>query len=136
MAVSCGHEQVIQSLILHGAHINARDDDGDTPLHWAVRAENERLLELLVKSGANVDLSNEDDETPLDLAFCLGESKMCTLLAQHSKRHLQQQQQQPTLLGTNQSTNQQSPLFLLPSKERPMRGMETESLAPDYFTFA
>jgi cytohesin len=112
LAVSCGHEHVIQSLLAHGAHINARDDEGDTPLHWSVRAENARVLELLVKRGADVDLPNEDEETPLDLAHCLGEAKLCGFLSQYSK--MVPKGNRPSLLGS----------------------MESESLAPDYFTFA
>jgi len=113
LAVSNEHDQVIQSLLARGAHVNARDDEGDTPLHWAVRAENGRLLELLVKCGADVDIPNEDDETSLDLARCLGESNMIAVLQQRSK--------------------------LQPSRGKHggiLNMMESESLAPDYFTFA
>ena len=33
-----GHTQCVATLVLHRADINARDDDGRTPLHQVLRA--------------------------------------------------------------------------------------------------
>ncbi|KAL7296064.1 hypothetical protein TKK_0010618 [Trichogramma kaykai] len=47
------------------AQIDARDEEGDTPLHWALFNEHKRLTELLLRRNANPNLANVHGETPL-----------------------------------------------------------------------
>jgi ankyrin repeat protein len=69
-----GYLAEIKLLLDHGADINAQDNDGNTPLHWAIRLEtyqnlhlNPRLLRTLIKLGANVNQRNNAGDTPLDV---------------------------------------------------------------------
>ena len=52
-----------------GANVDAKDENGDTPLHWAKRfCEPYVLRMLVVEGGANVNITNKDGETPLHYA--------------------------------------------------------------------
>uniref|UniRef100_A0ABD2VXR8 Ion transport domain-containing protein n=1 Tax=Trichogramma kaykai TaxID=54128 RepID=A0ABD2VXR8_9HYME len=46
-------------------NVNAQDDAGGTPLHWALYHGHRRLAKLLLKEGANPNLVNDEGETPL-----------------------------------------------------------------------
>jgi ankyrin repeat protein len=50
------------------ANVNARNAQGETPLHRAVERGMPRLTKLLIDSGANVRARSEHGETPLHLA--------------------------------------------------------------------
>jgi ankyrin repeat protein len=55
-------------LIDAGADVNAADDVGSTPLHFAAKGESEEVVELLIDAGANVNAANNKGETPLNNA--------------------------------------------------------------------
>jgi ankyrin repeat protein len=58
-----GHEiRFAEILVDGGAYINARDKDGETPLHMAYRNNRLEIAQYLVKSG------NDKGETPFQLA--------------------------------------------------------------------
>jgi len=61
---------IVHLLIEYGAHVNARNPEGCTPLHWAseVPVWDLRVVESLLRKGANVNVKNEEDNTPLHLA--------------------------------------------------------------------
>ena len=67
--------RIIEALIKHGADATARDEVGDTPLHWAIREKSDPAVKTLVnEAGAHIiGCKNEDDETPLDFAEEFGE---------------------------------------------------------------
>ena len=49
-------------------HINARNEDGDTCLHLAVKWGDRSVISLLVERGADMDALNNNGESPLSLA--------------------------------------------------------------------
>ena len=49
--------------------MNAKDEDGWTPLHKAATFGNLPIAKLLIGEGANVNAKTEDGETPLDYAY-------------------------------------------------------------------
>lgn len=59
-----------------GANVNAKDKDGDTPLHLAVRFNDLGLVQLLLKNGADPTIKDMYGETPLDWAKTLKEKEI------------------------------------------------------------
>ena len=62
-------------LLIDGAEVNAKDKDGETPLHRVVEGaalynapEFLEVVKLLIDNGAEVNAENNDGETPLILA--------------------------------------------------------------------
>lgn len=54
-------------------YLNAPNDDGNTPLHLAIkRGAHVDTVKLLVEQGAGVNTPDKDGHTPLDLASTKG----------------------------------------------------------------
>eukprot|EP00962_Isochrysis_galbana_P048724 scaffold20382_cov129-Isochrysis_galbana.AAC.5 len=58
MAVRKKNADTTQSLINHGADINFKDANGDSPLHMAVEAGSTELIGILAKNGAHLNQVN------------------------------------------------------------------------------
>ncbi|XP_015593022.1 rabankyrin-5 isoform X2 [Cephus cinctus] len=54
-----GLEQVVQTLVEHGANVNARDSEGKTPVHVAIQNQHAQIISLLL-CHPNIDLSLRD----------------------------------------------------------------------------
>jgi ankyrin repeat protein/tetratricopeptide (TPR) repeat protein len=52
--------------------VEARDNDGDTPLHYAAYGGNVELINYLIDKGAKLDLQDRQRKTPLHLAATYG----------------------------------------------------------------
>jgi len=59
----------VQAELDKGADVNAKDDDGRTPLNYAAYTGQKEIAELLIKKGADVNAKDEDGGTPLHQAF-------------------------------------------------------------------
>jgi hypothetical protein len=55
-------------LINSGADLEARNNNGNTPLHLAARSGDEEVVELLIQMEADIDAKDNDGNTPLALA--------------------------------------------------------------------
>jgi ankyrin repeat protein len=66
-AVSFDDPALIRALVNGGANIHARDDDGLTPLDWAVLAHHPSTVNALLSLGADADVNAKDNfgYTPL-----------------------------------------------------------------------
>jgi hypothetical protein len=60
-----GSPELVEALIQAGADVNAPNDAGDTPLHWAVRLEDLASVVLLLDAGANPESTNKSGEKPI-----------------------------------------------------------------------
>lgn len=58
-----------QRLLDAGAELDAQDELGRTPLHWAAIAHNTDFLSLLIAAGADVTAQDHDGASVMDLAF-------------------------------------------------------------------
>lgn len=59
--------EMVELLLKHNAAVNARDDDGMTPLHTAANQGSREAMEVLLAHKADVNARDNDDETPLHL---------------------------------------------------------------------
>jgi ankyrin repeat protein len=75
-AVTSGNRDTVRALLKSRADVNAREADGTTSLHWAVRADDLETARLLLRAGADVNASNRYSLTPLSLAATNGNAAM------------------------------------------------------------
>ncbi|XP_047363247.1 rabankyrin-5 isoform X1 [Vespa velutina] len=71
-----GLEQVVQTLIEHGADVNARDAEGKTPVHVAIQNQHSQIISLLL-CHPNIDLNKRDKKglTPFAAALTVRNNK-------------------------------------------------------------
>src|SRR5208282_701479 len=65
-AAANGYVDVVKALLVAKADVNARKNDGETPLHTAY--SNADVTKLLLANGADVNARRNDGKTPLHLA--------------------------------------------------------------------
>jgi ankyrin repeat protein len=70
----------IQALLEKGADVNAKRNDGWTPLHWASCENHIEIAELLIEKGADVDAKDNENWTPLHWASCENHIEIAELL--------------------------------------------------------
>ena len=65
-----GEVEVLQALLKAGAKANARDKDGDTPVHYAAAQGHLACIKALAAAPGGCDLEavDNDGETPMDVA--------------------------------------------------------------------
>lgn len=71
---------VIKAMVKAGYHVNARNEDGDTVLHYAVRDGRGEVVRYLIKKGADYNLANKEQVTPLQLAVEEGLDEVLPLM--------------------------------------------------------
>ena len=78
----CWSAKAAYLVISSGADVNARDDFGNSPLHYAVARHDADpfLISELVSAGASVDAINADGDTPLHVAVARCRSNVAVLV--------------------------------------------------------
>ena len=70
LASTTSNLRLIRLLIQEGGDVNAQDEDGETPLHWAMaRGGNYEVARLLIENGADLANNTIDESTPLHTYF-------------------------------------------------------------------
>ncbi|XP_053593276.1 ankyrin-1 [Microplitis demolitor] len=75
--------EIAKLLISKGANVNARTNDNDTALAYAVLHQNPYVVEALLLHGANIDHLNSFGDTLLHMAAIKGKIEIIRLLIQH-----------------------------------------------------
>ena len=94
------HEQVVTSLDRKHNLLEAKDQEGKTPLLTAIKYHHEQVVEQLIISGANLRARNKYKKTPLHLASYWGNLNIVQLLIE----------KKPNLLKAK-DRNKETPLF-------------------------
>lgn len=73
-------EEMIELLIGARALVNEKNNDGNTPLHKAAYNGLVNVMELLISNGARIDVVNKENMTPLHLAVQEGHREVAAFL--------------------------------------------------------
>ncbi|CAM9598019.1 unnamed protein product [Scytosiphon promiscuus] len=83
LAAACGHAQVVQVLLQHGADISSGNGLKQTPLHAAAGAANPaNSLRLLLDAGGDVGSRDSAGRTPLHFAASVGTPAAISILVE------------------------------------------------------
>ena len=78
-----GDIEAVKQHLAAGADVNAKDENGKTPLHRAAMHGSKEIVELLIGNGADVDVKDRFSKTPLDWAINFKHTETADLLRKH-----------------------------------------------------
>ncbi|XP_017884422.1 rabankyrin-5 [Ceratina calcarata] len=111
-----GLEQVVQTLIEHGANVNARDFEGKTPIHVAIQNQHSPIISLLL-CHPNIDLTKRDKKglTPFATALTYRNNKAAQAILERLPKAAEQYDNKGRnfLHTAIQKNDMESILFLL-----------------------
>jgi ankyrin repeat protein len=85
-AIQFHQTDVVKLLIEKGAKVNAKDEFGDIPLHYAALSANVEVVELLIAKGTNVNAKGYWRYTPLHNAAKTGSKDVIDLLLKNGAK--------------------------------------------------
>lgn len=83
LAAYAGEMETCKKLLKDRADVNAKDVDGETALHYAVRGNKPEVCELLLKSGVDVEARGLWGGTAVHYAAMCGCPEIIKMLAEH-----------------------------------------------------
>ena len=81
-AAKQGDVATLRLLVSQRGDVNAREPDGMSALHWAVRRDDVDAVSLLIKAGADVNAANRYGVTPLWIAATNGSERIVRQLVE------------------------------------------------------
>ncbi|KKP03521.1 hypothetical protein THAR02_04384 [Trichoderma harzianum] len=83
LAALDGKADVTESLLIQGANIEAKNNEGRTPFYVAICNGNTDMAISLLNQGANIEATQEDGSTALHIVVFHGKTDMVKFLLQH-----------------------------------------------------
>ncbi|XP_073705503.1 transient receptor potential cation channel subfamily A member 1a [Garra rufa] len=86
-AASMGHFRIIRLIvqITGQQELNASDEEGNTPLHWAVQKDQPGSCSVLLTLGADPNILNNNQQSPLHMAVSLSKNFVLEQLVSHKQ---------------------------------------------------
>ena len=78
-----GNIEAVKQHLAAGTDVNAKNEWGGTPLHFATFGSHKEVVELLIAKGADVNAKEKYGETPLDWAIFNKQTETADLLREH-----------------------------------------------------
>jgi protein phosphatase 1 regulatory subunit 16A len=78
--------QTVKALLEMGADVSCRDQEGNTPLHYAVELDHAQIARALLRHGANVMAANTEGFTPATLVERLGATECAEAVKEVARR--------------------------------------------------
>ena len=82
-AAKDGNIEAVKQHLAAGMDVNAKNDWGETPLHYATIEDHKETVELLIAEGADVNAQGDRSGTPLDWAIRFEHPEIADLLRKH-----------------------------------------------------
>ena len=79
IAASLGNIEAVKKHLAAGTDVNAKDQNGKTPLHYAAWKGHKEIAELLIANGADVNAKDDKGGTPLHVAAWEGHTEVAEL---------------------------------------------------------
>lgn len=80
LAASKGYTEMVKALLRHGANINIKGENLDTPLYSASVNKNKETVKALLEAGADSNITNKDGNTPLIISAVDGYEDIARIL--------------------------------------------------------
>ncbi|XP_016309980.1 transient receptor potential cation channel subfamily A member 1a [Sinocyclocheilus anshuiensis] len=86
-AASMGHFHIMRLIvqITGQQELNARDEEENTPLHWAVQKDQPGSCSVLLTLGADPNILNNSQQSPLHMAVSMGKNVVLEQLVSHKQ---------------------------------------------------
>jgi len=81
-------DEIIKYLIDHGADVNAKSKDGETPLIITCKRQNGCIVKYLIDNGADMNIKNAKGEKPLTIAYKLRNGTIIKYLMEKTIKYL------------------------------------------------
>ncbi len=82
-AAEAGNIESVKQALADGADVNAKNEDGVTPLSSAAYFGHKKVVELLIAKDADVNAKDNLGDTPIDWAVAWDEPEIADLLRKH-----------------------------------------------------
>ncbi|KAF5273684.1 hypothetical protein FQA39_LY07374 [Lamprigera yunnana] len=87
-AADRGHSDIMEALILHGANVNLRDAEMQTPLHYAAFCGHMDCINVLLKNNANLTFKDQNGSDPKDVAIDTKVKELLIIMFSTGAKHL------------------------------------------------